>query len=500
QQQEIKSGGATVGNKKLDAVDRVEFKQLMKEAKRYYSEARASIANFWLAIMTAEEDEVADTAVLMTHVSQMERSDQNATEAFNRLIQRYPLSVKVLSSYADFLDDIHNNHEESELIRRRMKRICDAGLSDDNTLTTQVVGGPASRAASVAATGINSHMTKKSKKAFKEYRKQVYNYSRGNSTLLTWMVRGIQIFYVALASSQLYVSILGSQMMTTGMTWLETANKCRNTFPTIHTSLRQLQATLQPSSPQNTSLLSLINNTLVTLDENSLKLYGWTNARKSVNNIWALPEIPIVFYNGAGSVSNQTIINMTLMDATSVYIRRTSEAVAYINFNQNMAQLSSKLDTENLDWRFALDNGIVTISNAYTEIEHTLAAEIRNDIMSAQYGQIEIVQIPRDVTNALYGKYYDAESSSREDLNDEEDDDENEDERESKESSNSVMSQMKAQTGYRRMKLIARNGLLCIAVFFIASFATDLALLLGVMSIPGGISDSYDISARVSRI
>ncbi|ORY45913.1 hypothetical protein BCR33DRAFT_154938 [Rhizoclosmatium globosum] len=391
QQQEIKSGGATVGNKKLDAVDRVEFKQLMKEAKRYYSEARASIANFWLAIMTAEEDEVADTAVLMTHVSQMERSDQNATEAFNRLIQRYPLSVKVLSSYADFLDDIHNNHEESELIRRRMKRICDAGLSDDNTLTTQVVGGPTSRAASVAATGINSHMTKKSKKAFKEYRKQVYNYSRGNSTLLTWMVRGIQIFYMALASAQLYVSILGSQMMTTGMTWLETANKCRDAFPTIHTSLRQLQSTLQPNYPQNTSLLSLINNTLVTLDENSLKLYGWTNARMSVNNIWALPEIPIVFYNGAGSVNNQTIINMTLMDATSVYIRRTSEAVAYINFNQNIAQLSSKLDTENLDWRFALDNGIVTISNAYTEIEHTLAAEIRNDIMSVQYGQIGII-------------------------------------------------------------------------------------------------------------
>ncbi|KAJ3031464.1 UNVERIFIED_CONTAM: hypothetical protein HDU68_003795 [Siphonaria sp. JEL0065] len=368
QQQEIKSGGATVGNKKLDAVDRVEFKQLTKEAKHYYSEARASIASFWLAIMNAEEDEAVDTAILMTHVSQMERSDHNATEAYNRLIQRYPLSVKVLSSYADFLDDIHNNHEESELIRRRMKRICDAGLSDDTNYATNAIGHGSKSISAAGVTGIsgNNHMTKKSKKAYKEYRKQVYNYSRGNSKVLTWMIR---------------------------------------------------------------------------------------------------------------------------------------------------------------------DNGLTVLANAYTDLEHAMTEEIRSDIRTIQYAQIGILafcvvcllltgfrlfvpviekakteretslkaflQIPRDVTHTLYGKYFDPDSTSKEDLNDNSDED---DEKSSKNASNSIMDQMKAQTGYKTMTVIARNGLLCIGLFFAASFVTDFLLLLGIMSIPGGIADSYDIPARASRI
>ncbi|KAI9348503.1 hypothetical protein BDR26DRAFT_915655 [Obelidium mucronatum] len=558
QQQEIKAGGATVGNKKLDAVDRVEFKQLTKEAKNSYAEARASIASFWLAIMNAEEDEAVDTAILMTHVSQMERSDHNATEAYNRLIQRYPLSVKVLSSYADFLDDIHNNHEESEMIRRRMKRICDAGLSDDakyGTIASRVAPANVTVGSLGAAgsTAVNNnappslmqgnHMTKKSKKAYKEYRKQVYNYSKGNSKVLTWMIRGIQVFFITLATCQLYASYVGSQRMNTGITWLQNVNTCRNTFINVHKTMRQIQSTwitaAAAASVENNStraaaaaaavaeLVDATDSALVSLADNSLQLYTWTSPREAVNDIWAVSHVPITFFNGVDAVSNRTVLNMTLMDATSAYIRRTEAALKSLK-----AGYDPLLDSTNLDWRFTLDNGLVTLVDAYTKLEHTLSEEIRSDIRTIQYAQIGIMafciicllltgfslfvpvikkakteretslkaflQIPRDVTHTLYGKYFDPDNASREDLNDDNSDED--DEKSSKNQSNSIMDQLKAQTGYKTMTLIARNGLLCIGVFFAASFVTDLILLIGIMSIPGGITDSFDISARASRI
>ncbi|KAJ3140423.1 hypothetical protein HK100_009734 [Physocladia obscura] len=383
QQQEIKSGGATVGNKKLDAVDRVEFKQLTKEAKLYYKDAKANIASFWLAIMSAKEGEAADTAVLMTHVSQMERSDSNATEAYKRLIQRYPLSIRVLRNYAEFLEKIHNNHEESEIIHRRIKRICDAGLSDDPMY--------------IATGGSGVGMSKKSKKAFKAYRKQVYHYSKGNSAHLTWMIRG--------------------------------------TF-----------------------------------------LMG-----------------------------ERTQINLTLMDATSIYLQRIN--LVLNSLQSNGTAVWSSLDAENTDWRFVLDNGLTSLVDAYTTVEHYIVTGARDDISVMQYIQIGIfakseretslkafLQIPHEVTEALYAKYYDPDSNSRESLNGDSDDDHE------NEKSTGLTEAMRSQTGYKSMTVISAKGLLLIGFFFIGSFGTDLWLLLSIMSIPAGISDASDIPKRSERI
>ncbi|KAI8616721.1 hypothetical protein BC830DRAFT_1116890 [Chytriomyces sp. MP71] len=532
QQQEIKSGGATIGNKKLDAVDRVEFKQLMKEAKQSYKEARASIANFWLAILSAEDKSAVDTAILMQHVSQMERSDHQATESFTRLIARYPLSVKVLSSYADFLDDIHNNHEESELIRRRIKRICDAGLSDDVNHIATPIGANKGVHSSIAGnmmTGSSSaHMTKKSKKAYKEYRKQVYHYSKGNSALLTWMIRGIQVFFIVVAAAQLYVTEYGSQRMRDGISYLQATATCRSAFITVHTDLRNMQSALL--NENSTALMiyaSEVNATIRLLAQTSSDLYYSTHNKASVNNIWAVPHIPIVFYNGPGT-SNNTLFPLTLMDATLMYIRRVNAAIyAILDPGSN----TKTIDVANLDWRFALDNGITVILDTYTELEHVIASESRNDVFAMEYAHIGIfafsltclaaisyflfwpviskakteretslrafLQIPKEVTNTLYSKYFDPESASRESLNESNNDD---DDKEGKGQSSGIMESLKNTTGYMTMMKISRNGLITIAIFLTASFICDLILLSGTTGIPSSIADAFDVPARGNRI
>ncbi|KAJ3199165.1 hypothetical protein HDU83_007364 [Entophlyctis luteolus] len=492
QQQEIKSGGATVGNKKLDAVDR---------AKLYHAEARASIANFWLAIMNAEENEEADTAILMTHVSQMERSDHNASEAYHRLIQRYPLSVRVLISYATFLAEIHNNHEESEKIRRRIKRICDAGLSDDAQQTSQSMQ--------------STLMNKKSQKAFKEYRKQVYYYSRGNSALLMWMIRGIQVFFLAVASGQLYACIRENSRMVSGISWLQETNACRNTLCDIHQKLRLLQLALNDQNLTAVDELKiLINATSFSLFERSMSLYDETLSSKSINDAWTTSQVPMMLYNTANLP--RTVLNFTLLDATFTYHQRIQEI---------LSTSSNQLDIEmNKDWNFVLENGITSIMDSYTNLEISIANEVRTEVLNVELAQIGLfafgllcfigiyfflfvpvitkakteretslkafLQIPRFVTQTLHAKYFDPETSSREDLNYEEEN----------EKSVSWKSSLTTQTGYKRMNSISRNGLICVALFFAGAFGVDLWFLGNLMSIAGGISDTCDITARTMRI
>ncbi|KAJ3221948.1 hypothetical protein HDU81_010225 [Chytriomyces hyalinus] len=533
QQQEIKSGGATIGNKKLDAVDRVEFKQLMKEAKLSYKEARASIASFWLAIMTSNEQENVDTSILMQHVSQMERSDAAATESFTRLMIRYPLSVKVLSSYASFLDDIHNNHEESELIRRRIKRICDAGLSDDvnyaaTPLSVRPQGGGAATSTAISGHGSSAHMSKRSKRAFKEYRKQVYHYSKGNSALLTWMVRGIQVFYIAIAFAQLYATQMASVKIKNGISYLNSANACRNSHVSIHSGLRNIQKAIKNNNmTQAEEIIGSVADAITSLSVTSSDLYRDTNRKYEVNRIWSETNIPMKFSNGPGTY-NASIFNMTLMDATSVYVRRSSAAIQNIvSYDLNDINRLSLFD---LDWRFALDNGLTSLMDAYTQLERVIATDVRLDVAILEYWHIAIIassllltvviaiflfapviskakteretslkaflQIPKEVTQSLYSKYFDPESASRESLNE----DNTDDEKEAPGQAMSIFDSLKNQTGYKKMITISRTGLALIGIFLALSFSVDFYLLFETSSIPCALADTFDIPSRASRI
>ncbi|KAJ3230140.1 hypothetical protein HDU81_004755 [Chytriomyces hyalinus] len=530
QQQEIKAGGATIGNKKLDAVDRVEFKQLMKEAKLSYKEARASIASFWLAIMTSNEQENVDTSILMQHVSQMERSDAAATESFTRLMIRYPLSVKVLSSYADFLDDIHNNHEESELIRRRIKRICDAGLSDDVKYSaTPLHTSPQGTGVGASAfIGSSAHMSKKSKRAFKEYRKQVYHYSKGNSALLTWMVRGIQVLFIVIAFAQLYVTQIASTEIKNGISYLTSANTCRNSYVTIHSGLRNIQKAIKSNnSTRVDDMMESVTAAIASLSQTSSDLYRDTYRHYEVNRIWSETNVPMSYSNGPGN-QNSSVFNMTLMDATSVYVRRSTAAVQNIaNYNLSHMNHLSSID---LDWRFSLDNGLTSLMNAYTQLERVIATEVRIEIAVMEYWHIGIItssllltvfiaiflfapviskakteretslkaflQIPKEVTQTLYAKYFDPDSASRESLNE----DNTDDEKEAPGQATSIFDSLKNQSGYKKMIIISRTGLSLIAVFLALSFAVDFYLLLETSSIPCALADTFDIPSRASRL
>ncbi|KAJ3190670.1 hypothetical protein HK101_008494 [Irineochytrium annulatum] len=547
QEQEMRSvAGRTVGNKKLDAVDRVEFRQLMKNATTYHKEAKASIATFWQTIMMAEDDVPVDTNTLVNLVSQMEKSDKSAVGAYRQLMSRFPLSVRMLRRYAEFLDEIHNNRDEADSVRKRIKKIQEAGMSDElisATAGAEAKLGPLMR-------------TRKEKKAYKEYRKQVYLYSKANSAQLVWMIRGVQLILLIIALAQLLVMVIGVGFVRTELGWLHMANSCRGAFPEVHSNLRTLQSLVltAPAGPLPPSIGAAVNSTfsavlsdLSLLSSNSSSLIHSTAVHTSIYNLWGSPWLELDVFYGAGVSPNRSAATATLMDATMNYVRHATAAVEDIVGAANSTE-ASLLDFYNLDWRFILDNGVVLIADGYMQLTFVLANRIYMDIWMVLIAQIVVwgvsflallaigagiflpvitkakleretslrafLQIPKSVTQTLFRKYYEPSAGSTEDLSgpgkgskDEDlnasqnlEAEEEDEDFKGKKDKDSDFLQTRNTTNYYRLTTLYIRALTLLAFVYTIAAGANLVKFPSVITLPGTLVSGMDLHQRTVRI
>jgi hypothetical protein len=149
---------------------------MYNKALKYHKKAKKSISDFWETILMSEDSDRFDIGLILNHISQMEYADAKANGAYRRMVVRFPLSVKVLKHYAVFLSEIHHNREDSDEILERIKKICQAGLSDDPN-TVSHPGAPA--------------RSPSENRIYSEYREKIYDYSKKNSSQFNWIIRGM---------------------------------------------------------------------------------------------------------------------------------------------------------------------------------------------------------------------------------------------------------------------------------------------------------------------
>ncbi|KAI8849063.1 hypothetical protein BC829DRAFT_202522 [Chytridium lagenaria] len=362
-------------NKKVATVDRVEFKQLMKAAANNHRDAKASIANFWQTILQAEEDKPVDTSILINLVAQMERCDDRATVAYRQILQKFPLSVRVLQSYAVFLDEIHNNLIEAEEVRKKIKKIQDAGMSDE------FVG------AGDVKTGVLTVKTKKERQGYKEYRKQVYLYSRANSMMMHSMIRAVLLLFVIVGICQLLIIQIGLSTIRNEIHWLHTLDQCSDSFPIIHTTLRSIQASNPFPSPEslNASTAS-VQKLLTGISENTTLLFDRLSNRRSTYVMWGQPRVMVDLFHGDVLSPNRSTLMLSLRDATLLYLRHSKasvEAVTAVGADPTVVFGSNA-------WRFVLDNGMVVLANAFTDVSRIIAHDIRFNLQLLGYAELAV--------------------------------------------------------------------------------------------------------------
>ncbi|KAJ1537270.1 hypothetical protein HK096_010215, partial [Nowakowskiella sp. JEL0078] len=106
----------------MDAVDRVEYKQLMKHATIHHKEFLKQINHIWRALASGK----INAKSLLILVSRMEIAEKNSERYYTQLYSRFPYVTKVLLQYSNFLDS-SAKLEEAEEIRQDLREIIENG-------------------------------------------------------------------------------------------------------------------------------------------------------------------------------------------------------------------------------------------------------------------------------------------------------------------------------------------------------------------------------------
>ncbi|KAI9205355.1 uncharacterized protein BJ171DRAFT_598468 [Polychytrium aggregatum] len=384
-----------VGDRILDAVDRVEFNQLMRKALTYHCEAKSHIANFWQAIMASGGDSKVDANTLISLVSIIEWSDRNATTAYKQLLNRFPDSVRVLSNYAKFLDEIHNNLTEADLILARIDEIREAGGSDD----AGAVGLEKRQRRSSNTSYSKNDKSKKQRKAFKEYRRQVFLYSKALSARLMWMIRGVVLLLIGLAGAQMVIVLVEVSYLFSYIDDAQTINSMRMEVENIYNEVVALAASGMQNDVNgfqgHQQNLVIMGNVLYSsiIDITSKLQPGYITYQQ-----WTAPLVMIIRYSGALSIQSPKIDSYTLLDTCLDFVQSLgnilnmvpSDFQRSITFSNATTNVTLRFFEDNHDWRFVCDNGPTILVDSLTSLSAVYVERYTGYIMLFGYVQIAI--------------------------------------------------------------------------------------------------------------
>ena len=98
------------GDETLDLVNYIEFQNYSKAAKRFHNKALRAIRSFWRLLL---EDNV-NIADLPRAFKFIDTAESKAKQYYIQLLERYPKSVRILRAYAQFMEDILNDHTTAD--------------------------------------------------------------------------------------------------------------------------------------------------------------------------------------------------------------------------------------------------------------------------------------------------------------------------------------------------------------------------------------------------
>ncbi|KAJ3040912.1 hypothetical protein HDV00_010123 [Rhizophlyctis rosea] len=103
---------------KLDAVDRVEYRQLTRRATAYHRETGKQVSQFWKVVSSGK----ANATNLTKITSRMERAERGAERYYKQMHARFSHIPKVLDAYIKFLD-LTARIGEADQMRRQLRDV-----------------------------------------------------------------------------------------------------------------------------------------------------------------------------------------------------------------------------------------------------------------------------------------------------------------------------------------------------------------------------------------
>ncbi|KAI8850189.1 hypothetical protein BC829DRAFT_390048 [Chytridium lagenaria] len=316
--------GAAFLNEQMDAVDRVEYKQLLKQASTYHRETGKYLSTFWKLRRAVRS--VSKSGSFRTRMHQvfyiLKDLRDNVHRYYTLLYSRFGYIPRVLQQYADFCDLVARI-DEGEGLRAELSDLMEETAADDGVdgrsqfsdsqQRIEVAGSNGSPSAYLSARRgtlalpdfppmiLRPVRERRALKAFKRAVSEIQNFHRKRTSL---MIAGFCFGLLVIASSTVgsIEFLLLDQVHTSG-------NMSFWALETVFT-LRQMQLTTWGNRPENFTLLKR-------------QLGETVNHLQSAN--YKRKIVPWVTYLGVDLSTPFAIENRSLVDVTRLYASHASE-------------------------------------------------------------------------------------------------------------------------------------------------------------------------------
>ncbi|KAJ3102077.1 hypothetical protein HDU97_000791 [Phlyctochytrium planicorne] len=365
---EQERGGAI----KMDAVDRVEYRQLLKQATFYHRETAKYKSSFW-KILTLGNATFDDLSNLF---QKLERSERECSKYYHLLHTRFGYIPRVLQQYADYLD-LAGRVDESENVRRELEEVLEEIEVDEQADEKMQFSGSGIDADSASKKGDDfaalserrqSSATAnlglpppiirppKERRALKAYKRTIVSvqnhYRRRTSFMIAGFCFGLFLICTATMASVEY--LLVNQVHTSG----------NMSFWAVRASFSLRQMHIAAVNNDELVFNMTANELGETIDmmktANDYLFYG--NDR--VDDDYKEKIVPWVAFMGLDASPPFQVKNMSLIDSTRWFITRASELrkqpMSYFNVplevNNGAGSISVMNHTLGADWRGCNDN------------------------------------------------------------------------------------------------------------------------------------------------
>ncbi|KAJ1562250.1 hypothetical protein HK096_000557, partial [Nowakowskiella sp. JEL0078] len=366
------------GNQKMDPVDRVEYKQLMKRATMHHKEWLRQVSNFWKALASGK----INGKSLLILVSRMEAAERSSERYYKQLYSRFSYIPKVLLQYSNFLD-VSAKLEEAEEIRQDLRELIENGLDieEESEFTEIKFGSQTLKSGrkkeismrSAVSSIPNPPLRSNSEKiVHRIYRRLVTDHQAHSKKKLSRRIF-IFVFGIISTAATYQQKIIGSAKIASVMISLE--DKLNKEIYVSDSSLQFQMKNVQTN----------ISNNISTLFNNSQSMFyvgldnGW------VGDIFTSKNTQVMRYFGFDYPIPFQWEYVNLIDLTNEYLTRlkdvSNKPLTYfftpyiINITDSNGTITKKtLKGEfliDLDYRFITDNTFI-IANGFNSITESM--------------------------------------------------------------------------------------------------------------------------------
>ncbi|KAI8592718.1 hypothetical protein BDZ88DRAFT_406014 [Geranomyces variabilis] len=330
------------GGPRLDLVDQLDFKHLNKRAKNYHDEAKRKIGLFWKQLLIDQPQSV-QVRLLNDLASQINKAEHRAQSAYEQICSKYPMGRHWIA-YANFVEEVQNDVKRADEIYAQYEAAqAENDSADEGDERSSSAGGSTawkggrrrSMSSSNKAVTRLSGLTKRERRAYREYHRQVMSLKSRALTRMGAITKALVVILSAVALAEFVYCVVITNVILDKSDTVVYSSYRREAAVKVPAILREMQAAAIAGNATEYARLQAVGNAIVQPLPELQRVLFFDKMRDATQmDFWVKPSI------------NVTHLMATMPDGTNIYKTALVNLFDASTLMSSMATLAIGLDIQ----------------------------------------------------------------------------------------------------------------------------------------------------------